>query len=269
MEEWLSTNEVAKRLGVGGTSVKRWAQQGILRCHHTAGGHRRFSVEHVERFLRDKSDSREGLNPEIDAWVELLISNDSVHRVHERLLVTRSKYSSWCEVVDLELGPVVGEIGSRWSAGNLTIAQEHVASAKLFRALGLCAANLPGSASRVCLLATAASDVHTLGLSFFEVCVREQGFQTRWLGERMPTSELVRVINFSESHVVGMSASAYSDDADTLASEVFQVLSACRSKGIPLLLGGAGAWPNSVPGATRLNTLSDLNVALERYFPGR
>lgn len=39
---YLSTREAAELLGVGTTSIKRWAEEGTLPCIKTAGGHRRF-----------------------------------------------------------------------------------------------------------------------------------------------------------------------------------------------------------------------------------
>ena len=48
----LTTAEVAALLGVTVTTVKRWSDQGLLRCAKTAGKHRRFSRFEVERFRR-------------------------------------------------------------------------------------------------------------------------------------------------------------------------------------------------------------------------
>ncbi|MEM9490288.1 MAG: helix-turn-helix domain-containing protein, partial [Myxococcota bacterium] len=42
---------MAKILGVGTTSVKRWADSGLLRCVKTPGGHRRFPRDAVEEFM--------------------------------------------------------------------------------------------------------------------------------------------------------------------------------------------------------------------------
>jgi len=52
MPNLLSTRQVATLLGVGGSSVKRWADRGLLACVKTAGGHRRFEREAVDSFRR-------------------------------------------------------------------------------------------------------------------------------------------------------------------------------------------------------------------------
>lgn len=38
----MTTRQAAARLGVGTTTIKRWADEGVLSCVRTAGGHRRY-----------------------------------------------------------------------------------------------------------------------------------------------------------------------------------------------------------------------------------
>ena len=48
-EVLLSTRDAAAYLGVGTTSIKRWADDGVLPCVRTVGGHRRFRVSDIQR----------------------------------------------------------------------------------------------------------------------------------------------------------------------------------------------------------------------------
>ncbi len=52
MDDFLTTQEVAKLLGVGTTSIKRWSDEGKLPAFKTAGGHRRYRRVDVERLLQ-------------------------------------------------------------------------------------------------------------------------------------------------------------------------------------------------------------------------
>ena len=54
MTEWISTKEAMQRLGVGATTIKRWADQGTLPSRRTVGGHRRFRCDEVDRLLRQQ-----------------------------------------------------------------------------------------------------------------------------------------------------------------------------------------------------------------------
>jgi excisionase family DNA binding protein len=49
--DWISTKEAMKLLGVGSTTIKRWADDGRLPSGRTAGGHRRFSRKDVMRLM--------------------------------------------------------------------------------------------------------------------------------------------------------------------------------------------------------------------------
>ncbi len=49
--EWLSLTEACRLLGVSPTTVRRWADSGLLRIFHTPGGHRRFSRASLDGML--------------------------------------------------------------------------------------------------------------------------------------------------------------------------------------------------------------------------
>ncbi len=51
MTEWISTKEAMQRLGVGATTIKRWADKGALPSRRTLGGHRRFRRNDVDRIV--------------------------------------------------------------------------------------------------------------------------------------------------------------------------------------------------------------------------
>ncbi|MEQ8233503.1 MAG: response regulator [Gammaproteobacteria bacterium] len=54
---YLAPNEVAELLMVSPVTVRQWAAKGLLPAHTTAGGHRRFLREEVERFARERGMS--------------------------------------------------------------------------------------------------------------------------------------------------------------------------------------------------------------------
>jgi len=51
-EEWLSLGKAADALGVHPSTVRSWADQGMLPAHRTPGGHRRFRKQDVEMQLK-------------------------------------------------------------------------------------------------------------------------------------------------------------------------------------------------------------------------
>jgi excisionase family DNA binding protein len=53
----LSTSQAARELGVSLGTVRRWSDMGYLQSYRTPGGQRRFSVEHIELFVRSLQQS--------------------------------------------------------------------------------------------------------------------------------------------------------------------------------------------------------------------
>jgi excisionase family DNA binding protein len=45
------THDTARLLGVSVGTVRRWADAGLIESYRTPGGHRRFSLEQIDRFL--------------------------------------------------------------------------------------------------------------------------------------------------------------------------------------------------------------------------
>lgn len=68
----LTTTEAAEVAAVAPSTIKRWADQGILPFSRTAGGHRRFERFVVERLLREQPVSVSSGDPVACAWVRCL-----------------------------------------------------------------------------------------------------------------------------------------------------------------------------------------------------
>lgn len=263
VEELLSTHEAARRAGVGPTAIKRWADEGLLTCVRTAGGHRRFPRRELEAFLRRREVRPESISlDEADRWLNALLEAENAHAVASLLLRERSQRGAWCEVADF-LGAVLARIGERWMAGTLCVFDEHVASERLHRALAAITDALPVSPNGPrCLLACAGYDLHTLGLSLADLSAREAGYATSWAGKSLPAEELARAIAENAYEVVALSASSYSTETCELAAWLDTIGEACRKEGSLLVLGGSGGWPNEAYGARRMQRFVDFAALL-------
>jgi excisionase family DNA binding protein len=238
----LTTTEAAEVAAVAPSTIKRWADQGVLPFSRTAGGHRRFERFAVERLLREQPASVSSGDPVASAWVRCLVEGRRPE-IDGRLLDARARLGSWWRVAD-ELGVALAEIGKHWECGRLTVAEEHVASDALGRALARVGDALPIRLDGPkCLLACAGEDDHTLGLSLAELCLRELGWTPHWLGRRTPVAELVRLVNGGRASLVALSASMLLGDEQALRAISDEVGAACEERGVGLVLGGAGAWP--------------------------
>lgn len=238
----LTTTEAAEAAAVAPSTIKRWADQGILPFSRTAGGHRRFERFAIERLLREHPMSVFSGDPMASAWVRCL-ADGRRHEIDGRLLEAKARLGSWCRVAD-ELAVALAEMGQQWECGRMTIADEHVASDALARALARVGDALPIRLDGPrCLLACAGEDEHTLGLSLAELCLRELGWTPQWLGRRTPVDEVVRLVSVGQVAMVALSASALLCDEQALRAITDEVGAACKERGVALLLGGRGAWP--------------------------
>ncbi len=267
-DELITTAEAAKRLGVGPTSVKRWADAGVLPCVRTLGQHRRFLASAVEGFKRtlqaESAESTVGSDDAVDAWTRRLLELPDPHALDAAILAERARLGSWWAVCDF-IGRVVAEVGARWARGEVTILEEHLASERLSRALARCTSTIPVRQSAPeCLLATAEGDDHTLGLSLAEIVLREAGWSARFAGRRTPTQEILRVVEEQGVDMVAMSASSNSSNRASLEEQVVPLAEAAGRTNVLLVLGGTGAWPEPCAPSHRIRSFRDFHELLTR-----
>lgn len=263
----LTSTEAAEYLGASPTSVKRWADEGRLRCVKTVGRHRRFAKTDLDRFLLDQMGAEPGaegiVGPDTaDAWLEDLVTGRP-YRVQARLFDARSELGSWAAVCD-RIGEVATALGEAWARGALSVVDEHLASERLERALARVAESLPlpRDAPRA-LLATPQDEEHTLGLALAELALRELGWQPVWAGRRTPLDRLSEALAAHDIALMAVSASSHAADPDAMEQIARALGDACRPRGVRLLLGGRGAWPDPPPYGARLHDFRSLSYAAQ------
>ena len=261
--ELLTSADVARLLGVTAGTVKRWADDGLIECARTAGRHRRFTPEAVERFR-----SGHGRSPP-SGFVDRLLQDDDALRLQAELLQQRARLGAWWRVAE-GLGPELEALGRRWEEQRIGVVEEHLASERLHRALARCTEALPArpSAPRA-LLAVAEGEEHLLGLALVDLCLREEGWNTRWSGRRTPAGEIAALVERHAVEAVILSASVVSP-RDVLAAEAALLAEPCRRSGVHLLMGGAGPWPEPPPHGRVERTFAALRrwmAEVERSAP--
>jgi excisionase family DNA binding protein len=256
MRNLLTSAEVARLTGVGPTAVKRWADSGTLPCIRTAGGHRRFRRDDVDRFLARTSGGNAGAI--WNDWIDVLLHDVDTYAVQSLLFGERARRGAWHEVAR-NLGALLTEIGRRWEAGTLSVLDEHVVSSALQRGISAVVDAMPldPEAPR-CLLAAAEQDEHTLGLSLVELCLREAGWRTEWAGARTPASAIAERVERGDLAMVALSASQALADSASLRRAADEAAAACRPAGVAMVMGGGGAWPETHAYARRFQDLRDF-----------
>ena len=146
---FLNSQEAADVLGVNVSSIKRWTDSGKLECIQTAGGHRKFLMSHLVKFIEvneNKSAKASVFQIETESDVEMsyhILKGDydtlidyvvSKARLSDRFAVQKVLNGLYLGhyplhmIYDHLVTPVLIQIGTLWMNRNLSIIEEHIAA---------------------------------------------------------------------------------------------------------------------------------------------
>ena len=254
----LNPREAASLLGVHTASVKRWSDQGKLRCIRTAGGHRRFFRRDVEALRTPPSAAHAD-------FIERLWATASAGEqlnTEGILLDYWGQLGRW-ELVSDALGILLTAVGQAWVEGEMPIAEEHVGSNTLLRSMERLLMMMPVPFDApVCGLVTVPNDIHTMGLAMSELVLAEHSWRSHWMGSHCSVDDMVTVMERPEVAMLALSASQYSGSPADLHNLLVRLAPVARATDTHLVLGGTGAWPNATPNAHRTRSFRDFGLML-------
>ena len=50
--KYINSKDASEILGINISTLKRWTDNGILECTKTAGGHRKFTIQHIRDYYK-------------------------------------------------------------------------------------------------------------------------------------------------------------------------------------------------------------------------
>lgn len=154
----------------------------------------------------------------------------SAQRTLERLLAAFTPTTVTRDV----LLPYMHDLGEEWSAGRVTIAQEHFATNFFQARLYALARGWDRGLGPRALLACAPNEQHTLALMVFGIALHEQGWRITYLGPDTPIETLTEVAELIDPDLTVVAATM----RQRLPRHATQ-LSGFTDRW-PLALGGAG-----------------------------
>jgi excisionase family DNA binding protein len=92
---WLSLKEASDLLGIHFTTLRKWADDGLIRVFRTPGGHRRFHVADLRHFLETRANL--ALPANTDSFVEA-----AVGQVRVEIEKMRLEHTKWAEAFGAE-----------------------------------------------------------------------------------------------------------------------------------------------------------------------
>ena len=140
-------------------------------------------------------------------------------------------------VYDGLLAEAMALVGERWASGQWSVAEEHLASQTLLRALDRVRPRLgpDGRIGPLAVLAGVAGEHHMLGLVCLGHVLTERGWTVNNLGADVPTRDLVRFLARNEARLLALSAS----DPERIDAVRDAVLAArATRRRLPIMIGG-------------------------------
>ena len=260
----LSTADVARLFNVTETTVKRWADDGTLKCQKTPGGHRKYDVRCVVEFAESHKFEPVGaltipeddrLGPRIqsavldrdfpslvEAFVEKALSLDPGELFLFLSYLYQHRIHLW-EIHDLLVRPGMEEIGRRWLAGEITVCNEHRASYETLEALVKLQAQIrirsQNGKSVVC--SCLGDELHDIGLRCAAHMFEAEGWTTTYLGARTPVEALTATIQELHPTVVSLSVT-YVPPQGLPEAGLSRIIDAAHDARSQIILGGRGAY---------------------------
>ncbi len=147
---------------------------------------------------------------------------------------------SRAEVFDGLLRSAMALVGQRWEEGRWSIAEEHLASQTIARALERIRAP-QGPESRVgplAVLAGVAGEQHGIGLICLDQVLREAGWTVANLGADVPAADLARFLARNQAELVALTASL-PERAEAAGQSVAAAHAVRPDNPLPVMIGGA------------------------------
>lgn len=160
------------------------------------------------------------------------------------------------------VGPALEQIGHRWESGEMTIADEHLAtgiSHDVMRLISRTATTHPRRSRERVLLAAVGEEGHVTGLRMIGDLAEGRGFDVRYLGAALPVETIADIVAKHEPEIVGLSVTM-AGQASRLAAALEQVLGSGHApRGI--LVGGR-AVPEGLRTDARVRYAADARAAI-------
>jgi MerR family transcriptional regulator, light-induced transcriptional regulator len=269
-----SPKQVAQRLGVSESSVKRWLDQRTVPILRTAGGHRRVSQESVEQLL-DQLKATSGfprlseIDDEGSADTGVLAADASADWPSKAIAEIADEFSaalldgdeakcrrlldsiidrghSPSTAADLLITPAMHGFGHQWERGELAIYRERRACGISVELLGSLKRQLPlNPQGPVAIGGSPEGDQYQLPTAMVELALSECGWNAKSLGCNLPMAEFAAAVQEYRPRVLWISLSWLADEHQFVRD--FNAMVDALPKQTAVLIGGRAATDSLRP----------------------
>lgn len=256
---FLTTRQLARMWQVSEATVKRWADAGRLHPTRTLGGHRRFALAEVLRFqnehgletdrtpqkaLSEADLQQKGMTADELEGAGLFF--DAIVRGHEGASagVLLSFYMNGLQLVkilDITVAGAMQRLGNLWHCGDLTVADEHLATQTAIRAVETLRECIRREAleERRAIVCTVEEEMHELAVLCVQLLLEEKGWSVVYLGAHTPFYAMTDAIEKHKTELICISSTA-NMALSRNAREYDQFRTEAIKRNVTIVLGGEG-----------------------------
>lgn len=248
----LTSREAARLLGASEASVKRWADGGLLPSLRTVGGHRRFRPEDVAAFRRARGARDTGrvlirgetpgdaLDEDLSREMFETLLAGYVESAAETLVGLSRRGHTVARIADAVLCPALHRVGDLWRAGELSVAEEHLATRTALTAVQTLRDDLSlNVGDRAAICCAVEDDFHELPVHLAALTLEGLGWGVVNLGTSTPFYALAEAVERFAPRIVCVASTVF-NHPDRAAREYGEFAAAAERAGASVVLGGAG-----------------------------
>jgi DNA-binding transcriptional MerR regulator len=299
MERTYRIHIASEMSGVSEGLIRAWERRyGVLKPRRTGSGYRAYTEGDIELLKRLKKLTQEGVaiadavrllprlrrevKGDVDAregtikppqetqfalWrTEVMLAADRLdQQAVEQVLDEAMTSLPPVEFFEQVLAPLQREVGERWHAGRLTVAEEHLVTQAARQRVMTLLHQAPKRAKHHVVCACFPLEDHELGLMGAALKFRHGGWRVTFLGARTPADHLARVVRAVSPDLVALSV--INDDGEALFERTLKDLVAQLPPNTRVAIGGSGATKyGSIArrlGAATITTSGDWDALLQ------
>jgi len=274
---------------VSESTVKRWADAGMLKCFKTIGGHRKFDFSEIVEFQNRSGAALKGSVPRCDpaekaAEVEELLAHGDIKALaacyQKAALCGQNSFASFllnrarqrgltlARIGDEIVKPAMQEIGEQWRAGKIGVLDEHIAISATFQAVAGLNSNSTESKPGCRLAVTGCSEgeFHCLASTLIGDMLKAAGWSVIALGPHTPLFTFASAIGRFKPDLLCLSITM-TEYLERAARDYEALRRAASKHGTRIVVGGRAMDDEQVRarfrGAHYAATLSDLAEMIE------
>lgn len=251
----LTTREVARLCRVSDATVKRWEDAGLIKSERTSGGHRRFRAEEIARFQREQGLGQKqshgddsvfsaiNRNPETRlqtdvSFIDLILAGRE-EATAEFLIAELLNGRHLTELFDALVCPPMRKIGEMWFAGDLNIAQEHLATRTVQNAIYKLRSRLPipEPTGKLAICCALENEQHELPTHLAQITIENEGWEVLNFGANTPLYSLKEEIIKHLPDMICISATMM-NDIERLSRDYLDLREIADKNKISIILGG-------------------------------